>query len=345
MEWIKIKGPGIGLCLVIAGAAWMLGKAFPVIGGPVFGIALGMVLTAVLPLGAKRKAFTQGVAFSSKKLLQAAVILLGFEMDLFRVFRVGSQSLLLIIGTLTAAFVTAYIMGRLLNTDRNMTILIGVGTAICGGSAIAATAPVIRARDEEIAHAISTIFLFNIGAVFLFPMLGHLMGMTDTGFGFFAGTAINDTSSVVAAASAWSQMTGNNEALTMATIVKLTRTLMIIPITLALSLLITRKESKRTGREVEEKPSDYSIAGIFPWFVLGFLGTSLIHTIVPMPELSRWLVQGGKFFIIMAMAGIGWNTNLKKLLTNGFKPILLGLACWFSVSVASVLLQKFLMIW
>jgi uncharacterized integral membrane protein (TIGR00698 family) len=345
MEWMNRKGPGIGLCLILAGGAWLLGKSFPVIGGPVFGIVLGMILTALLPGEERRTALAEGVAFSSKKLLQAAIILLGFEMDLFRVFQVGRESLLLIVGTLAAAFLTAIVIGRFLKTDRNMTILIGVGTAICGGSAIAATAPVIRARDEEIAHAISTIFLFNIGAVFLFPALGHLLGMTDAGFGLFAGTAINDTSSVVAAAAAWSQTAGSNEALTMATIVKLTRTLMIIPITLALSLMTTRRERKDADKNEVGKKADYSIVRIFPWFIIGFLGASLIHSIFPMPELSRWLVGGGKFLIIMAMAGIGWNTNLKRLLTNGFRPILLGLACWFSVSAASVLLQKFLGMW
>lgn len=345
MEWIKTKGPGVGFCLVIAGVAWVLGKGVPLIGGPVFGIILGMVLTAVLPSGIGRKHLAEGVAFSSKKLLQGAIILLGFEMDLFRVFQVGSQSLLLIIGTLAAAFVTAMVVSQFLKTDRNMTILIGVGTAICGGSAIAATAPVIQARDEEIAHAISTIFLFNIGAVFLFPALGHLMGMTDAGFGLFAGTAINDTSSVVAAAAAWSQTAGSNEALTMATIVKLTRTLMIIPITLTLSLMTTRRENGTAGKNQVGKKTDYSIARIFPWFIIGFLGASLIHTVLPMSEISGWLVGAGKFLIIMAMAGIGWNTNLKRLLTNGFHPILLGLCCWFSVSVASVILQKILMMW
>lgn len=345
MEWIKSKGPGVGICLAIGGVAWLLGKGLPLIGGPVFGITLGMVLTAILPSGKGRSRLTEGVAFSSKKLLQGAIILLGFEMNLFRIFQVGSQSLLLIIGTLAAAFVTAMVVSRFLKTDRNMTILIGVGTAICGGSAIAATAPVIRARDEEIAHAISTIFLFNIGAVFLFPALGHLMGMTDAGFGLFAGTAINDTSSVVAAAAAWSQTAGSNEALAMATIVKLTRTLMIIPITLALSLMTTRREKGDADENQVEKKADYSIVRIFPWFIIGFLGASLIHTVLPMPELSGWLVGGGKFLIIVAMAGIGWNTNLKRLLTNGFRPILLGLCCWFSVSVASVILQKILMMW
>jgi len=181
---------------------------------------------------------------------------------------------------------------------------------------------VIRARDEEIAHAISTIFLFNIGAVFLFPALGHLMGMTDAGFGLFAGTAINDTSSVVAAAAAWSQTAGSNEALTMATIVKLTRTLMIIPITLALSLMTNRRERVAAGENQVGKKADYSMARIFPWFIIGFLGASLIHTVLPMPELSGWLVGGGKFLIIVAMAGIGWNTNTQKTADQ-----------WFSVQV------------
>ena len=335
MDFFKKKGMGILMCFVIAVPAWLLGRAIPVIGGPVFGILFGIIIA----LFKRPESLEAGIKFTSKKILQWSIILLGFEMNLFNVIKVGGQSLAVMVFTLSASFITAYFVGKAMNIDGKTTCLIGVGTSICGGSAIAATAPVIRANDEEVAQAISTIFLFNIIAVFIFPPLGHLIGLTDTGFGMWAGTAINDTSSVVAAGASWSSAAGNNTALAFATIVKLTRTLMIVPITLVLAVYTTRKVMKEQGTDTEG--NNYSIKKIFPWFVLGFVLTAIINTFVPLPEgLPETLVTIGKFMIVMAMTAIGLNTNLKKLLTNGLKPIGLGLCCWFVVAVVSLVVQK-----
>ncbi len=339
---IKIL-PGIMLCFAIAIFAWCLGASLPIIGGPVFAILIGMVFTMLLP---KWQSFhflsgmnlPEGVRFTSKKLLQLSIILLGFEMNLFRVIEVGSQSLIVMLFTLSAAFITAYFVGKFLKINDKMTILVGVGTAICGGSAIAATAPVIEADDDSIAHAISTIFLFNILAVFLFPPLGRMMHLSDLGFGMWAGTAVNDTSSVVATGVAWSAFSGNTTALTFATIVKLTRTLMIVPITLFLAMM--------TVRSKKEKSADlqhFSIVKIFPWFVLGFILSAIANTYLGIPtEVSHNLTQLGKFMIVMAMSAIGLNTHLKKLLQNGIRPIMLGLCCWFAVASTSLIVQHFL---
>ena len=328
---------GIAACFVIALPAFFLGKAFPIIGGPVFGILIGMIL-ALFKRPAKLES---GVKFTSKYILQYSIVLLGFEMNLFNVIKVGGQSLAVMVFTLTASFLTAYFVGKAMKIDGNTTTLIGVGTSICGGSAIAATAPVIRARDEEVAQAISTIFLFNIIAVFIFPALGRLIGMSDVGFGMWAGTAINDTSSVVAAGASWSSAVGNNTALAFATIVKLTRTLMIVPITLVLAIYTTRRIKMEAAASGEA--SNFSIVKVFPWFVLGFVATAILNTFLPIPEaVSAGLVQVGKFMIIMAMTAIGLNTNLKKLLTNGIKPICLGLCCWFAVAVVSLIVQHFI---
>ncbi len=329
---------GIAACFIIAVPAWILGKAFPIIGGPVFGILFGLILAFF-----RRPAvLDSGIKFTSKYILQYSIILLGFEMNLFNVIRVGGQSLMVMIFTLTSSFITAYLVGRAMKIDGKTTTLIGVGTSICGGSAIAATAPVIKARDEDVAQAISTIFLFNIIAVFIFPPLGHLLGLSDTGFGMWAGTAINDTSSVVAAGASWSSSAGNNTALAFATIVKLTRTLMIVPITLVLALYTAGKAANEARLKGDDK-SSFSIARVFPWFVLGFVFTAVINTFLPVPSaVSEALVQTGKFMIVMAMTAIGLNTNLKKLLTNGLKPICLGLCCWFVVAVVSLAVQHFI---
>lgn len=329
---------GMIVCLLIALPAWFLGRAFPIIGGPVFGILIGMVLA----FGKRPPLLEKGIKFTSKYILQYSIILLGFEMNLFNVIRVGGQSLLVMLFTLSASFLTAYFVGRAMRLDGSTTTLIGVGTSICGGSAIAATAPVIRAKDEDVAQAISTIFLFNIIAVFIFPPLGHLLGLSDTGFGMWAGTAINDTSSVVAAGASWSSAAGNNTALAFATIVKLTRTLMIVPITLVLAIYTTRKLSRQQAGG-EDADGRFNIAKVFPWFVLGFVLTAVLNTFLPIPAaVSAGLVTAGKFMIVMAMTAIGLNTNLKRLLTNGLKPICLGLCCWFMVAVVSLLVQHFI---
>lgn len=324
MKTIINKLPGIALAAIIAVPAWLIGLKFPIIGSPVLGILFGMILAFW-----KRPAlFDDGVKYTSKKMLQYSIILLGFSMNLFNVFKVGSQTLLLMVFTLTAAFLTAYIAGKLLKLDGNTKTLIGVGTAICGGSAIAATAPVIHADDEEVAHSISTIFLFNVIAAFLFPFLGHLFGMSDHSFGLWAGTAVNDTSSVVAAGYTFSNAAGN-----LAVIVKLTRTLMIVPVTLVLAIYTSRK-SAGTGK------SGYSIAKIFPWFVLGFVAASVLNTFVPLPSgVYSFLSQVGKFVIVMAMASIGLNTNVVKLVKSGGKPILLGFICWVVLSLTSLGVQ------
>ena len=330
---------GILFCLITAVPAWLLGLKFPIIGGPVFGILLGMIIAFFR----RPSKLEKGIKFTSKYILQYSIILLGFEMNLFNVIRVGGQSLMVMLFTLTSSFVTAYFLGKALKTESSITTLIGVGTSICGGSAIAATAPVIRAKDADVAQAISTIFLFNIIAVFIFPPLGHLLGLSDTGFGMWAGTAINDTSSVVAAGASWSSAAGNNTALAFATIVKLTRTLMIVPITLVLAVYTTKKLARARANADDPDDSSFSFVKVFPWFVLGFVLTAILNTFLPIPvSVSETLVDIGKFMIVMAMSAIGMNTNLKKLLTNGLKPMFLGLCCWFVVAVVSLVVQHFI---
>jgi len=320
--------PGVFIVIVLALPAWLLGTFIPLIGGPVFGILFGMIAA----FWKRPTIYDTGIRFTAKIILQASIILLGFEMNLFNVFKVGSQSLYIIISTLTTAFITAWLVGRSLKLPGNTSILIGVGTAICGGSAIAATAPVISASEKDVAYSISTIFLFNIAAVFIFPFIGHLLDMSNIGFGMWAGTAINDTSSVVAAGYSYSNEAGN-----FATIVKLTRALMIVPITLALAIFTARKNSHN---------SSFNILKIFPWFILGFLVASIINTIgFISPSICTFFAEIGKFLIIMALTAIGLTTHLKSLISNGMKPILLGLSCWVAVALVSLLSQHYLQIW
>lgn len=339
MEFIKSKGPGLLLALAVSIPAWYLGTLVPVIGGPVFAILIGMVLALVVK---KRDAFEPGIKFTSKKILQAAVVFLGFGMNLSEVLAKGQQSLPIIVVTITTSLVTAWIMYKVLKLDQKTATLIGVGSSICGGSAIAATAPVIDASDEEVAQAISVIFLFNVIAALIFPSLGQMLGLSNEGFGIFAGTAVNDTSSVTAAATAWDGIHGSN-TLQAAAIVKMTRTLAIIPISLVLAFWNTRKKEKE---EESEGAPKVSISKIFPWFVLYFVLASVVTTFFGLPAaLIAFLKATSKFLIIMAMAAIGFNTNIVHLVKTGGKPILLGFTCWVAITVMDLLMQYSMGLW
>ena len=335
MYFIKKNWKGLLLCLCIAVPSWYLGHLLPVVGGPVFAILLGMVITLFLK---SRDTLQPGITFTSKKILQYAVILLGFGMNLTDILSKGRQSLPIILSTISTSLIIAFVICRLMKIPSRISTLIGVGSSICGGSAIAATAPVIGADDEEIAQAISVIFLFNVAAALIFPTLGSMLGLSNEGFGLFAGTAVNDTSSVTAAATAWDGIHGSN-TLDSAAIVKLTRTLAIIPITLVLAFVRTKKEAGQTANQV-------SLKKIFPYFVLFFLLASVVTTVFSLPaSVTGPLKDLSKFFIIMAMAAIGLNTNLVKLVKTGGKPIFMGMCCWIGIALVSLGMQHVLGIW
>ena len=337
MEWIKKNTPGILLCLAIAIPSWFIGTAFPIIGGAVIAILAGMILTLIIK---NKTALDAGIKFTSKKVLQWAVILLGFGMDLNVVLETGKQSLPVIICTIGISLIMAFLINKLIKMPSKVATLIGVGSSICGGSAIAATAPVIDADEEEVAQSISVIFLFNVLAALLFPSFGQLIGFDTTSgeaFGIFSGTAVNDMSSVTATASTWDGMFNLGTAtLDKAVTVKMTRTLAIIPITLVLALARAKKQKSSGAGKINMKK-------IFPFFILFFIGASIITTIAVSCGVSADVFDPlktlSKFLIVMAMAAIGMNTNIVKLVKSGAKPIFLGFCCWISITGVSLLLQ------
>ncbi len=343
MKFVKNNWKGILLCLIIAVPSWFLGKLFPIVGGAVIAIIAGMIITIFIK---DKTMFETGIKFTSKKVLQWAVILLGFGLNLNVILQTGRQSLPIIICTITTSLVISFVLHKVMHIPSKISTLVGVGSSICGGSAIAATAPVIDADDEEVAQAISVIFFFNVLAAILFPVFGKAIGFSTTSgeaFGIFAGTAVNDTSSVTAAASTWDGMWGLGSAtLDKAVTVKLTRTLAIIPITLVLAFIRTKKEKNTDGKKA-------SLKQIFPFFILYFIAASVITTIAvncgvsasffnPVKELS-------KFFIVLAMAAIGLNTNIVKLVKTGGKPIIMGACCWIGITGVSLIMQHVLGIW
>lgn len=345
-KWKEIL-PGFLFCILLSIPAWFLGRVFPIIGGPVFAILISMFLAFLVHISKKPKeeslrVLNPGCAYTSKKILQFAVILLGFGLNLKEIVVVGQQSLLLIFSSISVALIVSFILQKVLKIPAKTATMVGVGSSICGGSAIAAVAPVIRAEDEEIAQSISVIFLFNVIAAIIFPSLGRVLHMTDQGFGMFAGTAVNDTSSVTAAASSWDHMF-HGSALQMATIVKLTRTLAIIPISFVLAILETRRME-----EAEEKSGHprVSLMKIFPWFILYFVLASVVTTIFPIPAVVvHTLKDLSKYCIILAMCSIGWKTNIVHLVKTGGKPILQGLICWISIILVSLGVQSLLHLW
>lgn len=343
MYFLKSNWKGIALSLFIALPSFILGEKFPIIGGPVFAIIIGMILGNFIK---QKDMFKDGIRFTSKKILQYAVILLGFGMNLEVVMKTGVQSLPIIILTVCGALVISYVINRWLKLPSKIATLIGVGSSICGGSAIAATAPVIDADEEEVAQSISVIFLFNILAALLFPVLGKMLGFSTTNgevFGIFAGTAVNDTSSVTAAASTWDSLYNlGSQTLDKAITVKLTRTLAIIPITIVLSFIRARKSNSEGGEKV-------SLIKVFPFFILFFIGASIITTIAIesgiSPSVFYPLKYLSKFFIVMAMGAIGFSTDVIKLIKSGSKPILLGLICWVGITIITLLMQYTMNIW
>jgi uncharacterized integral membrane protein (TIGR00698 family) len=329
MAWLKENIKGIILSFVIALAAVYLGSLFSIVGGAVFGILLGIIFGSTI---GRPEGTAKGIHFTSKKVLQWAIIVLGGGLSLNQVYKTGLSSLYIMVFTLSAAFIAAYLFGKLLKIPFKMTSLIGMGTAICGGSAIAAISPIIEAEDQEIAYAISTVFMFNVIAVIIFPALGRMMAMTQHGFGLWAGTAINDTSSVVAAAYSY-----GNEAGAYATIVKLTRTTMIIPISLIFAAVMAFKKEK----EAEKKHVRYNFVKIFPWFILWFLLASLLNTAgIINRDAAAFCTEAGKFMIVLALSAIGLHSDFRAMVKTGLKPMLLGLIVWAAVAITSIIVQK-----
>lgn len=324
--FVKKYLPGVLLSFGIAAVSIFLGGLLPLIGSSVLAIVFGIVLNNSMKLPA---AFQEGLSYSGKKLLQYSIIFLGFSMSIGQVSETGLSSLRISLITILIAFLAAYLAGRFFKMNRVLTILIGFGTAICGGSAIAAASPILEADEEEIALSISTIFFFNILAVFIFPFLGHLLQMSDAFFGTWAGTAINDTSSVVAAGYTYSPSAGD-----LATIVKLSRALMIVPACLIFAAYRYIK-SKQSAQKTNLKQ-------IFPWFIAWFVLASLVSSLGFLPAavipytkfISQWLMA-------MALAAIGAKVSFKQFKQAGAAPLLTGAFAWFCVAVSSLIIQYF----
>ena len=330
MEKIKKLLPGCALALVIAAIAklletWESAANLHFIGASVIALFIGMIVNHFYK---PNSVTTPGIKFTSKKILKFAIILLGASLNISTVLTVGRFSLTVMIFTLATCFGLGYVIGRALGLNWKTSSLINAGTGICGGSAIAAIAPVIEASDLDIAYGMSATFLFDMAMIVVFPLLGRWMGLSDAAFGLWAGTAVNDTSSVVATGYAFSEAAGD-----FATMVKLTRTLAIIPTVLvfaAISMHLKKKEAAANGGASVK----VSMKSVFPWFILGFLAMSALCSLNLIPaSLAGALKSISKFLMVAALAAIGLNTSFSELRKSGARPMLHG----FIISLLVVL--------
>lgn len=323
---------GLLLCVAIAAAAVACGVYAPLIGAPLFAIAIGVLIANAAPALVQQKPLR--ISETSKLCLKGGIILLGASLNLGDIVHTGLSSLPLLGVTMAAGLICSLVLGKALGIDWRMRCLIGVGTTICGASAIAALAPVIRAKAEEIAYAVTVVFFFNMLAVFTFPALGHLLGLSDNGFGIWAGTAVNDTSAVVAAGFAFSQAAG-----TTATIVKLTRTTLIIPVVLAFGLALpflglndsagTQSLAKRVTNAV-------------PTFIILFVLAAAANTAGLIGSHAGQVQLMGRLVMVVALAAVGLQGNWRAFVGAGSRPLVLGLATWFVVAVSSLAVQTWM---
>jgi uncharacterized integral membrane protein (TIGR00698 family) len=326
--WVR-RGFGILLCVAIAGVAELAGSFAPLIGAPIIAVAIGVLITNAIPDVSQTGALRIGDV--SKLCLKGGIVLLGASLDLGVIVHTGLASLPLMAVTITVGLTCALCLGKGLGIDWRMRCLIGIGTTICGTSAIAALAPVIRAKAEEIAYSVTVVFFFNMVAVFTFPALGHLLGLTDSGFGIWAGTAVNDTSAVVAAAFAYSQAAG-----TTATIVKLTRTTLIIPLVIGFGLALAFREQDAIacGRSLSRR-----VYEAVPVFIVLFVLAAAINTAGLIGPHAPAIQMLGRLLMVVALAAVGLQGHWRAFVGAGSRPLILGLFTWFALAASSLAIQ------
>lgn len=319
---------GVSLCIVIAVAANAAAGVAPLVGAPIFAIAFGVVITNALrgplQIGSLR------IGEVSKLCLKGGIILLGASLDLGDILRTGAELLPVLIVTITIGLVCALLIGRTMEVGWRMRCLIGIGTTICGASAIAALAPVIRAKAEEIAYSISVIFFFNMLAVFMFPAIGHLLSLSDPGFGLWAGTAVNDTSAVVAAGFAYSHSAG-----TIATIVKLTRTTLIIPLVIGFGLALPWFEGRRNEGDLLAQRVYQAV----PVFIILFVLASVLNSLGLIGHFGPNIQLVGRWVLVVALAAVGLQGYWRAFVGAGTRPLLLGLITWAAIATTSLAIQ------
>lgn len=343
--------PGLSASLIVALIAKFIEGLLPVhvIGSSVIALFIGIIINSFY----KSDKLEKGLKFTSKKILKFAIVILGCSLSIGTVMTIGKLSITVMVFTLLTCFGGGYIVGKILKLNWKLSNLISAGTGICGGSAIAAIAPAIEAEDKDIAYAISATFLFDMFMIFLFPILGKWLGLTDMAYGLWAGTAVNDTSSVVAAGYAFSETAGD-----FATMVKLTRTLSIIPIVVMFAFINYRVNIKNLGNSCVNTNNDKNnnvkvlsdnkkglsyISKICPWFILGFVALAIINNYGLIPDVvSSFTKEASKFLMVIALSAIGLNTNFNDMRKSGIAPMIHGFIISLLVVIVAITVEYFM---
>lgn len=308
---------GIAICFAVAGASVLVEKLVPgdLLGASIIALFMGTIINSFFhPVWIK-----PALKFTSKKILKLAIILLGASLSVNVIMSVGKMTFFVMIFTFAMCFGGGYFVRKLFGLNWKLSNLISAGTGICGGSAVAAIAPVIDADDKDIAFAMSSTFLFDMVMVALYPIMGRLLGMSDIAYGIWSGTSVNDTASVVASGYAFSEAAGD-----FATMVKLTRTIAIIPTVLVFAYIGTRIKQKELQAASGSKK--VNIVKVIPWFICGFLALAILNSIGFIPAaVSGAMKTASKFLMVTALAAIGLGTSITDFRKAGLAPMFYGI--------------------
>ena len=308
---------GVAICFVVAGLSVLLEKLIPgeLLGASIIALFMGTLINSFF----HPKWIQPALKFTSKKILKAAIILLGASLSISTILSVGKMTFFVMIFTFAMCFGGGYFIRKLFGLNWKLSNLISAGTGICGGSAVAAIAPVIDADDKDIAFAMSSTFLFDMVMVALYPLMGKALGMTDIAYGIWAGTSVNDTASVVASGYAFSEAAGD-----FATMVKLTRTIAIIPTVLVFAWIGTRIKQKEL--KAANNGQKVNLVKIIPWFIGGFLLLAVFNSVGFIPAaVSGVLKDTSKFLMVTALAAIGLGTSITDFKKAGLAPMFYGI--------------------
>ena len=307
---------GVAICFAVAGISVLAEELIPgeLLGASIIALFMGTAINSFFHPGWIKPA----LKFTSKKILKLAIILLGASLSVNVIMSVGKMTFFVMIFTFAMCFGGGYFIRKIFGLNWKLSNLISAGTGICGGSAVAAIAPVIDADDKDIAFAMSSTFLFDMLMIALYPIMGKLLGMTDIAYGIWAGTSVNDTASVVASGYAFSEAAGD-----FATMVKLTRTIAIIPTVLVFAYIGIRAKRKEMNADGGKK---VNIVKIIPWFICGFLALAILNSIGFIPPAASGIMKTvSKFLMVTALAAIGLGTSVTDFKKAGFAPMLYGI--------------------
>ena len=308
---------GVAICFAVAGLSIVVEKLIPgeLLGASIIALFMGTIINSFF----HPKWIQPALKFTSKKILKAAIVLLGASLSVTTIISVGKMTFFVMIFTFAMCFGGGYFIRKIFGLNWKLSNLISAGTGICGGSAVAAIAPVIDADDKDIAFAMSSTFLFDMVMIALYPLMGKALGMSDIAYGIWAGTSVNDTASVVASGYAFSEAAGD-----FATMVKLTRTIAIIPTVLVFAFIGTRMKQKEMQAANDGKK--VNLVKIIPWFIGGFLVLAILNSVGLIPAVAAGAMKGiSKILMVTALAAIGLGTSITDFKKAGLKPMFYGI--------------------